>query len=78
MAIVTISQYPDISQFSSPALTILAVAGLLLLPTLLPVAVTDHSVKLTNTTSEGAFNDLDKLSMGHVGVRIFYKLSIYA
>lgn len=53
--------------FLSTALTILVVAGLLLLPTLLPVAITDHSVKLTNATSQAAFNDLDKLSMGHVG-----------
>ncbi|KAJ8424225.1 hypothetical protein Cgig2_029713 [Carnegiea gigantea] len=53
--------------FLSTALTILVVAGLLLLPTLLPVAITDHSVKLTNATSQVAFNDLDKLSMGHVG-----------
>ncbi|CAH9076424.1 unnamed protein product [Cuscuta epithymum] len=53
--------------FLTTALGILVISGLILLPTLLPVASSDHSVRLDNTTSEGTFNDLDKLSMGHVG-----------
>lgn len=39
----------------------------MLLPLLLPVSVTDHSVKQNNTTSNGTFTELDKLSMGHIG-----------
>ncbi|VFQ83292.1 unnamed protein product [Cuscuta campestris] len=53
--------------FLTTALGILVISGLILLPVLLPVASSDHSVRLDNTTSEGTFNDLDKLSMGHVG-----------
>ncbi|KAL9269236.1 CSC1-like protein [Drosera capensis] len=41
-------------------LGILVLSGIILLPVLLPVAITDH------TTSNGTFSDLDKLSMGHV------------
>uniref|UniRef100_A0A5B6ZDY0 CSC1-like protein ERD4 n=2 Tax=Davidia involucrata TaxID=16924 RepID=A0A5B6ZDY0_DAVIN len=52
--------------FLSTALGILVLAGLLLLPVLLPVSITDHSVKFDNTTSNGTFSDLDKLSMGHI------------
>ncbi|XP_027085819.2 CSC1-like protein ERD4 isoform X1 [Coffea arabica] len=54
--------------FMSTILGILVLSGLVLLPVLLPVAATDHSLHLTvNETSQGTFNDLDKLSMGHVG-----------
>lgn len=53
--------------FLSTVLTILVVAGVVLLPTLLPISITDHSVKFNGLTSNGTFNDLDKLSMGHVG-----------
>ncbi|XP_057947966.1 CSC1-like protein ERD4 [Malania oleifera] len=54
--------------FLSTVLGILVVSGILLLPVLLPVAATDVGVKLssTSTTSNGTFNDIDKLSMGHV------------
>ncbi|KAF2305491.1 hypothetical protein GH714_005716 [Hevea brasiliensis] len=47
-------------------LSILVVSGIILLPVLLPVAATEKRLKDTNSTSEGSFNDLDKLSMGHV------------
>ncbi|CAO2835157.1 unnamed protein product [Amaranthus hypochondriacus] len=52
--------------FLSTALTMLVCSGIVLLPTLLPVAVTDHSVHSTNTTSNGTFSELDKYSMGHI------------
>ncbi|GMH01455.1 hypothetical protein Nepgr_003294 [Nepenthes gracilis] len=52
--------------YTATVLGILVVSGIVLLPTLLPVAITDHTVKLDNTTSNGTFSDLDKLSMGHV------------
>ncbi|GMH06553.1 hypothetical protein Nepgr_008393 [Nepenthes gracilis] len=47
-------------------LGILVISGIVPLPTLLPVAITDHRVKSDNTTSNGTFSDLGKLSMGHV------------
>ncbi|XP_031129633.1 CSC1-like protein ERD4 [Ipomoea triloba] len=53
--------------FLTTALGILVFSGLILLPTLLPVAATDHSVRLNSTTSNGTFNELDRLSMGHIG-----------
>ncbi|CAK9142838.1 unnamed protein product [Ilex paraguariensis] len=53
--------------FLSTVLGIFVLAGLVLLPVLLPVAATDKGVKADNTTiSNGTFNDLDSLSMGHV------------
>ncbi|GAB2228714.1 hypothetical protein Droror1_Dr00022837 [Drosera rotundifolia] len=56
--------------FLSTVLGILVLSGVILLPLLLPVAITDHSSdKVTNTTSNGTFSDLDKLSMGHVESR---------
>ncbi|KAK4440204.1 CSC1-like protein ERD4 [Sesamum alatum] len=53
--------------FLTTVLGILVLAGLVLLPLLLPVAATARGViKANNSTSEGSFDDLDKLSMGHV------------
>ncbi|KAI3455962.1 hypothetical protein Pfo_012625 [Paulownia fortunei] len=53
--------------FLTTVLGILVLAGLILLPVLLPVAATAHGVmKANNSTSQGTFDDLDKLSMGHV------------
>ncbi|GAB4829395.1 CSC1-like protein erd4 [Ancistrocladus abbreviatus] len=52
--------------FMATVLGILVVAGIVLLPALLPVAITDTGVKASNTTSNGTFSELDKLSMGHV------------
>lgn len=50
-------------------LGILVLAGVILLPVLLPVAATAHAVmKANNSTSNGTFNDLDKLAMGHIEV----------
>lgn len=54
--------------FLATALGILLISGLVLLPILLPVAVTDHGKtgKNSKTTSNGTFSDLDKLSMGNI------------
>ncbi|KAI6703400.1 hypothetical protein NL676_012536 [Syzygium grande] len=53
--------------FLSTVLGILALSGIVLLPVLLPVAATvKTSHKSLNTTSNGTFSDLDKLSMGNV------------
>lgn len=54
--------------FLATALGILLISGLVLLPILLPVAVTDHGKNGRNgkTTSNGTFSDLDKLSMGNI------------
>lgn len=52
--------------FLSTVLGIMAVAGIVLLPVLLPVAATDSNLKKKATTSNGTFNDFDKLSMGNV------------
>ncbi|KMT03911.1 hypothetical protein BVRB_8g187700 isoform A [Beta vulgaris subsp. vulgaris] len=53
--------------FLATALAMLFLAGIVLLPSLLPVSITDHSVRLNSTTSNGTFNELDKFSMGHIG-----------
>ncbi|GAB2279858.1 CSC1-like protein erd4 [Dionaea muscipula] len=45
---------------------ILVASGVLLLPLLLPVAITDNSVKATSNTSTVTFSNLDSLSMQHV------------
>ncbi|KAK9706996.1 hypothetical protein RND81_07G166400 [Saponaria officinalis] len=47
--------------FLSTALTVLLLSGILLLPTLLPIAATDTGIR-----QNGAFSELDKLSMGNV------------
>ncbi|GAV76417.1 DUF221 domain-containing protein/RSN1_TM domain-containing protein [Cephalotus follicularis] len=53
--------------FLSTVLGILVLSGLVLLPVLLPVAATDNGNKSSSdTTSNGTFSDLDKLSMGNV------------
>ncbi|KAK9267742.1 hypothetical protein L1049_010175 [Liquidambar formosana] len=54
--------------FLSTVLGILVLAGVVLLPVLLPVAVTDDNGKLSanSTTSNGTFGELDKLSMGNI------------
>lgn len=55
---------------SCAALGILILSGIVLLLVLLPVAATDNNLKLSanSSTSNGTFNDLDKLSMGNVKV----------
>lgn len=55
-------------------LGILVISAFLLLPVLLPVAATDNSLRAANI-SVGTFNDLDKLSIGHVGVRVSASIS---
>uniref|UniRef100_A0A1J3DXP4 CSC1-like protein ERD4 n=1 Tax=Noccaea caerulescens TaxID=107243 RepID=A0A1J3DXP4_NOCCA len=57
--------------FLSTVLGIFALSGLLILPTLLPLAATDNSIKTsirntTDTTSEGTFSQLDNLSMANI------------
>ncbi|XP_057537314.1 CSC1-like protein ERD4 [Amaranthus tricolor] len=54
--------------YLSTALTMLVLAGIVLLPALLPIAATDHSVKLNSTNpNETTMAELDQFSMGHVG-----------
>ncbi|KAK6782112.1 hypothetical protein RDI58_019908 [Solanum bulbocastanum] len=53
--------------FLATALGIFVFSGIVLLPVLLPVAATDHTIRAVNTTSKGTFNELDNLSMGQVG-----------
>ncbi|XP_015085088.1 CSC1-like protein ERD4 [Solanum pennellii] len=53
--------------FLATALGIFVFSGIVLLPVLLPVAATDHTIRTVNTTSKGTFNELDNLSMGQVG-----------
>lgn len=50
--------------FLSTVVGILVLAGVILLPVLLPVAATD--IGTVSSTSKEAFNDLDKLAIGHV------------
>ncbi|XP_041025740.1 CSC1-like protein ERD4 [Juglans microcarpa x Juglans regia] len=53
--------------FLSTVFGILVLSGVVLLALLLPVAVTDNNVKVTAaTTSNGTFNEFDKLSIGNV------------
>lgn len=53
-------------------LGILVISGIVLLPVLLPIARTDNSISSSKeTTSEGAFTDFDKLSIGNVTVKFF-------
>ncbi|VVA93071.1 unnamed protein product [Arabis nemorensis] len=57
--------------FLSTVLGIFALSGVLLLPTLLPLAATDHNIKTnarnaTDTTSKGTFSQLDNLSMANI------------
>ncbi|XP_061370020.1 CSC1-like protein ERD4 [Gastrolobium bilobum] len=51
--------------FLSTVFGILVLSGIILLPVLLPVAVTDDGVK-KQTTSARTFNELDHLSMGNI------------
>jgi len=53
--------------FLTTVLGMLVLSGFVLLPVLLPVAATDHSVRPSEDVSIGSFHDLDKLTMGHVG-----------
>ncbi|XP_022715476.1 CSC1-like protein ERD4 [Durio zibethinus] len=54
--------------FLSTVLGILVLFGIVLLPVLLPVAATGDGIKKNtkSTTSNGTFNDLDKLSMANI------------
>ncbi|KAF8413528.1 hypothetical protein HHK36_001519 [Tetracentron sinense] len=52
--------------FLSTVLGILVLSGIVLLPVLLPIAGTDDGVTRAQTTSNGSFSNLDKLSMGNI------------
>ncbi|KAH7661151.1 Calcium-dependent channel 7TM region putative phosphate domain-containing protein [Dioscorea alata] len=53
--------------FLCSVLGILVLSGILLLPVLLPVAATDHNLKLSaQRNSNGTFTNLDKLAMGNI------------
>ena len=55
----------------------LVLAGIVLLPALLPIAATDHSVKLNSTNpNETTMAELDQFSMGHVGVSFAFFFSL--
>ena len=55
--------------FGDSVLGILVLSGILLLPALLPVAATDHNLKLSaQSNSKGTFTNLDKLAMGNIQV----------
>ncbi|KAE8656193.1 CSC1-like protein ERD4 [Hibiscus syriacus] len=54
--------------FLSTVLGIFVLSGVVLLPVLLPIAATD-GVKNAHSTSNGTFNDLDKLSMANIQER---------
>ncbi|XP_020237007.1 CSC1-like protein ERD4 [Cajanus cajan] len=51
--------------FLTTVLGILVLSGVILLPVLLPLSITDNGGK-KQTTSEGTFNELDKLSMANI------------
>ena len=54
-----------------PALGIMVLSGIILLPVLLPLAATDTGIKSAShgaTSSNVTFSDLDKLSMGNIKV----------
>ncbi|XP_028759191.1 CSC1-like protein ERD4 [Neltuma alba] len=56
--------------FLSTVLGILVLSGIILLPVLLPVAITDNgAMSNSNTASNGTINELDKLSMGNITVK---------
>ncbi|CAJ2658689.1 unnamed protein product [Trifolium pratense] len=52
--------------FQSTVFSILVICGIILLPVLLPIAITAAGGKKTQTTSKGTFNELDQLSMGNI------------
>ncbi|XP_010540605.1 PREDICTED: CSC1-like protein ERD4 [Tarenaya hassleriana] len=53
--------------FLGTVLGILVLSGVILLPVLLPLAATDDGIKkITDSTSNGTFSQLDNLSMGNI------------
>ncbi|KAK2447563.1 ERD (early-responsive to dehydration stress) family protein [Trifolium repens] len=52
--------------FLSTVFSILVLCGIILLPVLLPVAITAAGGKKTQSVSKGTFNTLDQLSMGNI------------
>lgn len=54
-----------------PVLGIFVFSAVVLLPLLIPIAVTDDGIKnanMNNTQSVGTFSELDNLSMGNINV----------
>nr|XP_043622928.1 CSC1-like protein ERD4 [Erigeron canadensis] len=52
--------------FLSTVFGILLLSGIVLLPVLLPIAITENNPGVKNSTGKNAFQDLDKLSMAHL------------
>lgn len=52
--------------FLSTVFGIFVISGIVLLPILLPVAITENNPRVVDSTGKNAFNDLDKLSMAHL------------
>ncbi|XP_071726534.1 CSC1-like protein ERD4 [Rutidosis leptorrhynchoides] len=52
--------------FLSTVFGILLLSGLLLVPILLPISITEDNPGLVDSTGKNAFDDLDKLSMAHL------------
>ena len=66
-----------------PALGIMVLSGIILLPVLLPLAATDNGIKSAshgatsnNKTSYEIFSDVDKLSMGNIKASYVTSLGI--
>lgn len=60
---------PEILPHDVSVLAILLLSGIILLPVLLPVSVTDNTDKpKSESNSNGTFTNLDKLAMGNITV----------
>lgn len=55
--------------FLSTVFFIFLLSGIVLLPLLIPIAMTERDAGIVDSTGKNAFNDLDKLSMAHLNVR---------
>ncbi|GKC60965.1 CSC1-like protein ERD4 [Tanacetum coccineum] len=56
--------------FLSTVFGIFLLSGIIMLPTLLPLASTEKIKRVVDSTGKNAFNDLDKLSMAHMKVSL--------
>ncbi|KVH89298.1 protein of unknown function DUF221 [Cynara cardunculus var. scolymus] len=55
--------------FLSTVFGIFVLSGIVLLPLLLPIAITERNAGIVDSTGKNAFDDLDKLSMAHLNNR---------
>ncbi|KAI3680967.1 hypothetical protein L6452_35747 [Arctium lappa] len=55
--------------FLSTVFGIFVLSGVVLLPLLLPLAMSEHDAGILDSTGKNAFRDLDKLSMAHINER---------